>query len=817
MQQSIPLGKGRAGIWKQFSITIPIMALLFFGESGVCFYRAPTLAFAQAQRGEGITTERQALKDNTPAKQGQIQINAIETAHNHYHERRYAEAIKAYQALLKTSLQPSQKDSLRLMLGQSYAKLGEDADARRIFKEIIDENPSGSYATQAVHRLGNLYRQRYQFREAIAQCQQILKQHPNTRAAGTAAFLIAQYEHTEGKYEKAMDSYKDFLDNFPSSPYRASAVNSLIRLYTENKHYAEAEKLIVERMQRYPADITVLEQLAELYQQQGEHAKALELYRRAIEQNPGNTSIRRKLGTLYVELGKTKQAVAEWQKLVTGETNLTDRHQQLGAIYLSHKMYPEAIAAYRQAIRLSPQNSYLYIQLAAAYKIQGEIEKAAAIYLDALQRVGQGNSTGTAPGGLFGGNQREAIWEAMLEIYEGAKQKPLREKLIAQLQKAQRNGTRVGGKQNPHLTLTLGELFFYAGHLEQALKTFTQLHRNYPRYIDTTLERYAMVLERNHVSRWPAAIDFYKTLIQVSKDKAHIRNAQHNLAMLYQKMERWQEAVALLKELVSTGAASVNSQLLLGQMQLHGLYAPKAAHQTFQPLLARRLVASQLMEVQLGLGECHLLLKRYTLAREVLAPIADNTNRFSAAARKLIGDSYFFAADFENALKAYKQAIRTSKSDRLTNDALERIVLIQNHPDYLKIPLTDYAAALQLYLSGQTDAALRQCEQTLEAYPQSLIVDDIKYLTGDIYREAGKDADAIEAYQQVVAQQSQLATKALINIAEIYRHQDDFANAVSTYTTLITNYPENVIVVHARQQLDEIARLQRKRSPEDNR
>lgn len=791
MQQSIPF-------WKRFSITIPIMALLFFGATGVGSYRAATLGFAQAQRGEGITTELQAL-------------NAIETAHEHYHERRYAQAIKAYQALLKTPLRASQKDSIRLMLGQSYAKLGEDADARRIFKEIIDENPNGSYATQAVHRLGNVYRQRYQFREAIAQCKQIQKQHPNTSAAGTATFLIGQYEHTEGKYEKAMDSYKHFLDNFPKSPYRASAVNSLIRLYTENKHYTAAEKLIVAQRQRYPADTTLLEQLAQLYQQQGKHVKALELYSDAIEQNPGNTSIRRKLGTLYVELGKTKQAVAEWQKLVTGETNLTDRHQQLGAIYLSHKMYPEAIAAYRQAIRLSPQNGNLYLQLAAAYRIQGQIEKAAAIYLDALQRASQGNDKGTASVRLFGGNQREAIWEAMLEIYEGARQKPLREKLIAQLQKAQRTQP-----QNPHRTLTLGELFFYAGHFEQARQTFTQLHRNYPSYIDTTLEKYAMMLERNHGAGWPAAIDFYKTLIQVSKDKAHIRNAQHNLARLYQKMAKWQEAVALLKDLVRNGDASVNSQLLLGQMQLHGLHAPKAAHKTFQPLLARRLVANQLMEVQLGLGECHLLLKRYTLAREVLTPIAANTNRFSAAARKLIGDSYFFAADFENAVKAYKQVIRVSKSHRLTNDALERIVLIQNHSDYLKIPLTDYAAALQLYLSGQTDAALEQCKRTLEAYPQALIVDDIKYLTGDIYRETGKDADAIEAYQQVVAQQSLLSTKALINIAEIYRHQDDFDNAAAAYTTLITNYPENVILVHARQQLDEIARILQKRSNEEN-
>ena len=130
---------------------------------------------------------------------------------------------------------------------------------------------------------------------------------------------------------------------------------------------------------------------------------------------------------------------------------------------------------------------------------------------------------------------------------------------------------------------------------------------------------------------------------------------------------------------------------------MHGMRAPKVAQKTFQALLTQRLVTTQLVEAQLGLAECHILLKRYTLAREVLEPIVNRTNRFRATAYKLIGDSYFFSADFDQAIKEYNEVIRISKSDQLTNDALERIVLIQNHSDYLKIPLTDYAMAVQLY------------------------------------------------------------------------------------------------------------------------
>ena len=476
---------------------------------------------------------------------------------------------------------------------------------------------------------------------------------------------------------------------------------------------------------------------------------------------------------------------------MAGNLNRSDRHQQLGAIYLSHKMYPEAIAAYRQAIRLNPSDSYLYTQLASAYKIQGKIQEAADVYIDALQRVGLVQ------------NQREVIWSQMLEIYEGAAHKPLQEKLIVLLQQQQ-----VQSGYNPNIVMTLGELLFYAGKATQALETFTRLHRSYPTHADTALEKYARILERTE--NLQASADFYKALIAGSTDRNRVRSTRSKLAKLYQKMERWDAAVALLKEQLNTGKASVRDKLLLGRLQLHGLRAPKAAQMTFEPLLTQRLTATQLTETQLGLAECHILLKRYTLAREVLEPIANRTNRSRATARKLIGDSYFFDGGFEQAIEAYNLVIKVSKSDKLTNDALERIVLIQNHPDYFKIPLTDYATAVQLQLSGQTEAALQQCQRTLDVYPESTIADDMWLLIGNIYRGAGKDDAAIDAYEQVVTQESPIAAKALMNIAEIYRENADFANATSVYTTLITDYPENVIVAHARQQLDELMKAQEK-------
>ena len=743
----------------------------------------------------------QVQRETTPSAALKLS-ERIEAAHDYYHEQRYTEAIEAYQTLLEngitdsdglnTQLQQSQKDSIRLMMGQSYAKIGEDAAAQRVFREIVDENPNGSYATRAVHRLVNLYWERYQFREAIIECKQLLKQHPDTTVASTAAYLVGQYQEAEGNSEEAIKSYKYFLDNFPTSPYQTTAVNRLIRLYITNHRYVEAEGMIQTRIQQYPDDITLLEQLAELYQQQEDYPKALELYQKAIKQNPENTNLRKKLGALYAEMGKTEQAISEWEKLVAGPSNRSDRHQQLGAIYLSNKMYPEAIAAYQQAIQLNAQSIHPYIQLASAYKIQGKIEDAAAVYIDALLRIGLDRNT------------REIIWHTMLEIYEGEQHKPLQEKLIVELEKR-----RPQPRHAPNAVMTLAELYFYAGRTTQALETFKQLHQYYMLHTDLTLEKYAQILQRNE--NLQVSADFYEAIITGSTDRQRVRNVRTKLAELYEKMEQWNAAVKLLKEQLRTGETSVKDRLLLGRLQLHGLRDPKEAQMTLEPLLTQRLVTSQLSEAQLILGECHVLLKRYTLAREVLEPIANRSGSFQATAQKLIGDSYFFASDFEQAVKEYRLVVQISKSDRLTNDALERIVLTQNHPDYFKVPLTDYATAVQHHLNGQTAAALQQCQRILEVYPKATIVDEVWLLIGNIHRGEGRDNEAINAYRQVIVKENPIATKALVNIAEVYRQKSDLVNAAATYTTLITDYPENIIVVHARQQLDEITKLQQKR------
>ncbi|MYI94322.1 tetratricopeptide repeat protein, partial [Candidatus Poribacteria bacterium] len=441
-------------------------------------------------------------------------IRAIQKANDHYYEKRYTQAIEAYQTLLKSDLTVSQKGSIRLMLGQSYGRLNKDAEAKKILTELINEDPNGTYATQAVHQLTSLYRQRYQTKEAIVLSKHLVKQHPDTAVAAVAAYLNAYFEYVDGQFDAAIESYKLFLKNYPDSIYSATAINSLVRLYTANEKFAEAEKLINEHIKLNPSDTSLLEGLATLYQQQGKYQKALELYKNVLEKNPTNATIREKLGSLYIEIGDKEKAIAEWEKMVTDGF---DRYQQLGSIYLSHKMYDEAIEAFLKSIQANPKYGYLYTQLAFAYKIKGNIDKAARTYLEGLRQIGSSV------------NQRASIWEAMLEIYQGEQQKPLREKLIAEYSHALKTSPN-----NLNTAIILGELYFYAGQFDDTLKTYKLIHPFFPTTIETALQRLARILERDQD---PQAIAFFTTLLALSRNTSILTNTRYSLAKIYQNLE----------------------------------------------------------------------------------------------------------------------------------------------------------------------------------------------------------------------------------------------------------------------------------------
>ena len=712
---------------------------------------------------------------------------AIQNAHDFYYSQEYSEAVEAYQALLKTPLLQHSKDAIRMNLGQSYAKLGDDALALQNFHAVIDDDPNGSYASQAVHRIGTLFRERYQYKEAINRCRQLANKYPKTQTAAIARYLIAQYTFAEGRYDEAIENYRSFLNDFSTSPYRTSAINSLVRLYRIRHKYTDAENLIRDEIRRKPDDINLMEQLADLYKAQGKYDEALSLYHTALDQNPKNTDILKKLGELYAERGQQDLAAEQWAKIVQDDPDQAYRYQQLGSIYTSHQMYEKAVEAYETALGLSPKSAQLYNLLADVYKIQGQIGMAVNTYLRALSVVDIGYSG------------RDTLVQSMAEIYEGAQQERLFEGVIEKLQAMLKTNSR-----NPSLVLSLAEVYFYGGNLDLALKNFKRLHQLYSADRGRILEKYAQILERN---KNPKAADFYQAIAELFPNMHLAWTAQMKLVRFYERSGRWNDALKVLTNMTQRSYQPA-AQLLLGHVWLRGIRDAEAALQIYQNLANQPLPTDQATQVQLGMATCYILQGKSDAAESALRPIADGNSNFKAEAQKLIGDTHLLRGDIEAAVTAYKRVLDIAMSNPLSNDSLDRIVLVQSNSDYSNEPLKRYLEALRSDLSGETDVALKLCQETMQEYPTALIVDDLWMLVGEIHQRETRYLDAIAAYQQVaVLEGSPIAAEAAAKIADIYRwHLNEPDKARETYSALIQDYPESVIVAYARQQLDALAK-----------
>ena len=713
---------------------------------------------------------------------------AIENAHRLYYSRQYLEAIEAYQTILKTVLSKATKAEIRMNMGQCYAKRGDDALAIQTFQAVIEDDPNGSYATQATHQIGNLFVRRYQYKEAILACKKLAESYPETRTSALAEYLIATYFYAQGKRELATEGYLRFLEDYPAAPYSISAIYNLIVLYTEAKKYADAEALIRNQLRKNPKDTDMMEKLGDLYKTQGKHEDALNLYTAALAHAPEDISLREKLGGLYAEKGQLERAIEEWTRIIENNPAGANRYRQAAEIYTAHRMYDKAIESYKQAIKLDPHSAYLCAQLAGVYKIQGKINLVVGTCLEGLRKV------------EIGYHGREILIEEIADIYEGEQRERLLEQVIAQVKDYVTRDPR-----NPKFVLALAELYFYHNRYNLALEQFRRLPQLYAVDRGTILQKYAILLQR---AEHPAAAEFFRAIIDIFPASGVARNSRIRLARLYERAGQPREAIDVLTNMKGVHL-DAEARSLVAHLWLHGVHDVDAAMHVYQALANQPLPAAGRTEAQLGVAECYLLQGQYDLARESLERIVGGRVHLRPAAQKFIGDSYLFQGDFEKATAEYKKVLDLSPSDESSNDALDRMILIQSNSDYVNVPLDGYVRGLKANLNGKLEEALRICRETIEAFPEALIVDDTWLLMGDIHKSQDRYGDAIAAYEKVVAEGSLTAAEGLNEIAVVYhRGLRDTKKALQTYRQLVRDYPESVIVPYARQQVDALAKLQ---------
>jgi len=283
-------------------------------------------------------------------------------------------------------------NDLRAAVGLAEALLRQEAylEAFQLLKMVTGRQPSFAYAWQL---LGDLYREKGSYKNAIVAYQEALRHRPRSPQAWYGLGLC--YALTQ-QLEKAKEAFLQASRLEPRNPYPALA---LVKVYLRLGQVGEAERLLTPLVERYPTLPNTWYMLGLLWEKKGGSQgmeRAVEAFQRARRLAPDSVLIRYELGRALMALQRWPEALEEFQFVVEQRPDYKEAHFQLAQVYRRLGQERAAQAAEKRFHRLSeferqegelrlriglePDNPALRFQLAELYRQHEFWEDAWAAY-----------------------------------------------------------------------------------------------------------------------------------------------------------------------------------------------------------------------------------------------------------------------------------------------------------------------------------------------------------------------------------------------------------------------------------------------------
>ena len=275
------------------------------------------------------------------------------------------------------------KDSLILFLrGQIKEAQGDKKEAMRIYKQVIDKNPSSSLSEHALSAL-------LLIAEELNQLSEISKYIASldTKTA-TIPTVSGKLLLMLGKTNEAISAFNRAIKSSPSTqlPYIY-----LAKIYIRNGDLDKAIEILKQASKAIPTEINALMMMADVFSKQGQIAKAINIYNRLLSENPELDAAANNLAQLIADYqSDDKKAMAKAK--IAAERFITSDNpyylDTLGWVYTRQGNYAQAKPILERSLFLVdfplPQMQYHYGYL--LFKM-GDLDKA----IEILQEAAKGN------------------------------------------------------------------------------------------------------------------------------------------------------------------------------------------------------------------------------------------------------------------------------------------------------------------------------------------------------------------------------------------------------------------------------------------
>ena len=433
-----------------------------------------------------------------------------------FERRAYDGAATAFRTLIDTyGTSPYAGEAAR-MLGESYAALGDTRRAREAYElaeRLGTADPELGVEVEFQEAYGFFRAGRYA--EAVPALLAVVDDDPRGPRAGEALFWAGEAAFQAREYGRAEDLLRRLLQEYPGHRQTDAARYVLAWTHFKRRDYAAAARAFEQFLSAYtrsaesvPYYADALLRLGDAYYALRRFDEAVAVYNRVAAATPdrqGYDYALFQIGQAHAAAGRTDAAMAAFDRVLREFSSSPIRPQARyarGFLLFNGGDYDAAIAEYRQVLQNSPDSP---IAAKALYGIgdahynAGRLEDAVGAYRDVLRRYPDSPFVANAIDGLefaLEGLGRGDEFDAVVAAYQAATPDPGAQDRL-RLRRAElmyQNGDFDGAVAAleafvrdardaaliPPALLTLGNAYTALGEFGEAARPFRRLADGYP-------------------------------------------------------------------------------------------------------------------------------------------------------------------------------------------------------------------------------------------------------------------------------------------------------------------------------------------------
>jgi tetratricopeptide (TPR) repeat protein len=194
---------------------------------------------------------------------------------------------------------------------------------------------------------------------------------------------IALVKTDSGNHDSAIQAYNRVVE---LGPENVTIWNNIGVLYQKTGRFEDAQKAFNNALQKDPNDPVSWHGLGNVYASTARLDEAINCYRKAIQFNAGYMQPWVKLGDVLLRQNRNDDALYAYMRTVEMDNKNVHAWTEIGSIYFKAGSYEQAVDAYKKALILGVDSAALYGNLADAYTHSGNYAEAIPNFEKAIER-----------------------------------------------------------------------------------------------------------------------------------------------------------------------------------------------------------------------------------------------------------------------------------------------------------------------------------------------------------------------------------------------------------------------------------------------